>query len=64
MEMSMDANSLSGVKTEAIQMVVSVSKNYPSLKQDLQRIAASQGRSLSNLVTLVLAKFVEQNKTD
>lgn len=62
--MDMNASSLSGVKNEAIQMVVSVSKNYPSLKQDLQSIAASQGRSLSNLVTLVLAKFVEQNKPE
>tara|TARA_R110000765_G_scaffold145834_4_gene248114 strand:- start:4491 stop:4679 length:189 start_codon:yes stop_codon:yes gene_type:complete len=62
--MSMDTNQLSQVKNEAVQMVVSVSKTYPTLKQDLQSIAFTQGRSLSNLVTLVLAKFVEQNKTE
>jgi hypothetical protein len=60
----MDTNQLSQVKNEAVQMVVSVSKTYPTLKQDLQSIAFTQGRSLSNLVTLVLAKFVEQNKTE
>ena len=58
----MSENVMSGVKSEAGQMVVSVSKNYPTLKTDLQEIAASQGRSLSNLVTLVLANFVKQNK--
>lgn len=51
-----------GTKPEAIQMVISVSKNYPNLKRDLKEIAISQGRSLSNLVTLVLANFAEQNK--
>ena len=58
----MSENVMSGVKSEAVQMVVSVSKNYPTLKADLQEIAASQGRSLGNLVTLVLANFVKQNK--
>jgi len=47
---------------EAVQMVISVSKHYPALKEDLKTIAESQGRSLSNMVTLVLANFVEQNK--
>lgn len=51
------------IKMEAVQMVISVSKNYPTLKEDLRTIAESQGRSLSNMVTLVLANFVEQNKS-
>jgi hypothetical protein len=50
------------IKMEAVQMVISVSKHYPALKEDLKTIAESQGRSLSNMVTLVLANFVEQNK--
>ena len=58
----MSENVMSGVKSEAVQMVVSVSKHSPTLKADLQEIADSQGRSLSNLVTLVLANFVQQNK--
>ncbi len=60
----MSVKEFSGVKSEAVQMVVSVSKNYPGLKADLQMIAESQGRSLSNLVTLVLANFVKQNKPE
>lgn len=48
--------------SNAIQMVISISKNHPTLKDDLKDIADSQGRSLSNMVTLVLANFVDQNK--
>jgi hypothetical protein len=46
----------------AVQIVVSVSKKYPNLKTDLIELANQEGRSLSNLVTLVLANFVESNK--
>ena len=46
----------------AVQIVVSVSKKYPNLKNDLMELANQEGRSLSNLVTLVLANFVESNR--
>ena len=50
--------------SNAIQMVISISKNHPSLKDDLKAIAESQGRSLSNMVTLVLANFVQQKQAE
>jgi hypothetical protein len=46
----------------AVQIVVSVSKKFPDLKEDLKKIADGEGRTLSNLVTLVLVNFVESNK--
>jgi hypothetical protein len=52
------------VDSNAIQMVISISKNYPTLKDDLKSIAESQGRSLSNMVTLVLANFVQKNQSE
>tara|TARA_R110000824_G_scaffold91379_5_gene222448 strand:- start:13276 stop:13434 length:159 start_codon:yes stop_codon:yes gene_type:complete len=50
--------------SSAIQMVISISKSHPNLKDDLKAIAEGQGRSLSNMVTLVLANFVKQKNEE
>lgn len=43
-----------------VQMVVSISKQYPTLKSDLKALAQNAQRSLSNYIILVLSEHVKE----
>ena len=45
-------------KGKSIQIVLSVPQQYPSLKDDLRKLADQSKRSLSNYVILLLADHV------
>ena len=44
-----------------VQMVVSISKQYPTLKSDLKDLANEAQRSLSNYITLILLDHVRKS---
>ena len=44
-----------------VQMVVSISKQYPNLKSDLKDLANEAQRSLSNYITLILLDHVRKS---
>jgi hypothetical protein len=43
-----------------VQMVVSISKQYPTLKSDLKDLADEAKRSLSNYIILILSEHVKE----
>ena len=42
------------------QIVVSVPRSYGPLKEDIQKVARNQHRSVSNLIIMLLYEYVER----